>query len=341
MSTSLTNLRDRLLERVLDLLWRQWCALGVFGNAPAPGRRIIDPEALVAATCSFGRSDPRMFDEMLDWLRANGGLVNTQRLRNLVTKQGLDGAAVVSAVAAFLRQHDKSARWRSLARLPRPAGKESLFRFRDGQPHPGFGNLDAVFAEHGFQRGRVDLRGYSQSFDPRFPACLGMRLRALFGVNVRAEASLFLLAHPSGTNPTAMARLTGYAQRSVQDALAMMARSGWVRVRESGREKVYTLAPEFAAALVPGLDNGILWTPWPILWRYLGTLLGELRKTGFEKLSPLLQAGELRHALTALQKQVASAGFAAVFSTPIPPRGKEYLDYILRTTDDLLDDLEE
>jgi len=341
LDTSLTSYRDRLQERALDLLWGQWCALGVSGSAPPPGARVIDPEALVAATCSFGRADPRMFDEMLDWLRTNGPSVNTQRLRTLVGAHGFHGAAVLSAAAAFLRQYDRSARWRTLAQRQRSAEAEPLFRFRDGKPMSSFGEVEAVFAEHGFLRGVVELRGYSQAFDPRLPACLGMRLRALFGVNVRAEAVLFLLAHPEGANPNAMSRRIGYSQRSVQDALVAMNRSGWIHVREAGREKIYTLGPRLSGALGAEIDGAPQWTAWAPALRYLEALWLALGVPGLGDLSPELQAAEIRQAVEGPQQQTANAGFARVFSTPLPPRGEDYVRFTLRTGEDLLDVLEQ
>lgn len=339
MDTSLTSYRDRLQERVLALLWQQWCALGVFGNAPPPGIRIIDPEALIAATSSFGRADPRMFDEMLDWLKTNGSFVNTQRLRTMLGAHAFRSTAVVSATAAFLRQHDKSARWRSLAERERPTETEPLFHFRDGKPMPSFGTVDAVFAEHGFLRGRIELRGYSQVFDQGLPACLGMRLRALFGVNVRAEAALFLMAHREGANPNAMSRRIGYSQRSVQDALVAMARSGWIHMRQAGREGIYTLGPELSAALGAGIAEQAQWTAWAPAFRYLEALWLALAEPGFGGLGPELQAAELRRAVEDSQDRTAAAGFAAVFSTAVSPRGEDYVRFTLRTAEDLLDAL--
>ena len=48
MNESLTNFRKRCLDAALDLLWRQWCSLGVAGHSrPAESGTIIDPEALL------------------------------------------------------------------------------------------------------------------------------------------------------------------------------------------------------------------------------------------------------------------------------------------------------
>ena len=84
MGTLLQDFRSRCLEGVLNLLWRQWCSLGVAGHSePAREAYLIDPEALLLATTSLGRYDPRLFDESLDWLTGYGSLINLQRLKNL------------------------------------------------------------------------------------------------------------------------------------------------------------------------------------------------------------------------------------------------------------------
>jgi hypothetical protein len=72
------------MEAALDLLWRQWCSLGVAGHAkPTEPTRIIDPEALLLATTRLGCHDPSLYDESLDWLSKNGSLIHLQRLKTL------------------------------------------------------------------------------------------------------------------------------------------------------------------------------------------------------------------------------------------------------------------
>jgi hypothetical protein len=48
---------------------------------------MIDPEALLLATCTFGRYEPRLFDEVLDWMRTNGWVMNTQRLGTVLREE--------------------------------------------------------------------------------------------------------------------------------------------------------------------------------------------------------------------------------------------------------------
>ena len=72
MNPLLPEFKNQFLGQVLDRLWGQWTTLGVAGHAGEPTPWIIDPEALLLATCTFGRCEPRMFDEVLDWLQTNG-----------------------------------------------------------------------------------------------------------------------------------------------------------------------------------------------------------------------------------------------------------------------------
>lgn len=57
--------------------------MGVFARAERRDPWAIDPEALLLFTLEIGRDDPRLFDEVLDWLVVNERLVSVRRLRNL------------------------------------------------------------------------------------------------------------------------------------------------------------------------------------------------------------------------------------------------------------------
>jgi len=60
MNLLLREFRESFLDKLLDLLWRQWTALGVSGHAEGDTPWVIDPEALLLATCTFGRFEPRL-----------------------------------------------------------------------------------------------------------------------------------------------------------------------------------------------------------------------------------------------------------------------------------------
>ena len=120
MNPSLHEFRETFLDKVLDLVWRQWAALGLAGYAEGDLPWIIDPEAFLLATCTFGRYEPRLFDEALDCLGKNGWVINTQRLGTLLRDEPWQNVAVLGAITAYLNTGRDALKWRRLAqRLPR------------------------------------------------------------------------------------------------------------------------------------------------------------------------------------------------------------------------------
>jgi hypothetical protein len=76
MKMPLNNFKTEYRELVLNFLWRQWSALGVAGSVTSDDNWILDAEALLIFTCTMGRHDARVFDEMVDWLHKNGAFIN-------------------------------------------------------------------------------------------------------------------------------------------------------------------------------------------------------------------------------------------------------------------------
>jgi hypothetical protein len=70
-------------EHAIDLLWRQWTAVGVAGVAKPP-EQAIDLEALIAFTPFVTSADPRLGEESLDWcLRIGKRFISISRLRQV------------------------------------------------------------------------------------------------------------------------------------------------------------------------------------------------------------------------------------------------------------------
>ena len=120
MNPSLKKFKGEYLTLLLDFLWRQWSALGVAGQARANDDWIVDPEALLLLTCTVGRHDPRLFDEMLDWLQANGWLINVMRLKRILRAEKFAGQPVLAAMAGLLAKGTEAPKWKQLAALPTP-----------------------------------------------------------------------------------------------------------------------------------------------------------------------------------------------------------------------------
>ena len=65
MGISLSEFNKTVLEKLLDLLWRQWSAIGVSGYGGSEESKVIDPEALLLLTLTVARHDARLFDEVV------------------------------------------------------------------------------------------------------------------------------------------------------------------------------------------------------------------------------------------------------------------------------------
>src|SRR5215469_3600743 len=99
----ISQIRDEVSHGLLDFAWRQWAQIGVSATVEGADDWAVDPEALILFTIGIGRRDPRLFDEMLDWIAFNHELLSTQRLRNLTARFPLP-SGLVAAVTAWIRQ---------------------------------------------------------------------------------------------------------------------------------------------------------------------------------------------------------------------------------------------
>jgi hypothetical protein len=325
MNPLLQDYRGSFLDKMLDLLWRQWTALGVSGHAEQNAPWIIDPEALLLATCCFGRCEPRLFDESLDCLRANGWVMNTQRMATLLRDETWNGAAVLGAVAGLLSTGTEALKWRRLSQHLTPEQKlEGFFQFKNGGLMPVVGEPEPHFAAYGFQRGPIRLRGNSQPFRSLEPGNLLVQLRALCGVNVRAEIIAYLLTHETG-HSAEIARATYYHKRTIQDVLVEMNHSGVVELRQTGREKHYWIRPAEWKTLLQRSGELPQWVCWPPLWSALEQVWLKLNDPQVEPLEPLMLSSVLRQLMIRVRPAIERAGFDRMLSDDRQYLGESYL----------------
>jgi hypothetical protein len=335
MNPSLKEFKTTFLESVMELLWRQWTALGVSGYGE-DGSMIIDPDALLLATCCFGRYDPRLFDESLDCLKANGWIMNTQRMATLLRDEVWSGASVLGAVAGFLSAGTEALKWRRLSQhLSRNEPVEGLFYYKDGRPMPVIGESEPHFVSYGYQRGPLRLRGNSQAFQALQPGNLVMQLRGLFGVNVRAEIISYLLTHETG-HPAEIARAGYYHKRTIQDVLVEMNHSGLVELRKTGREKHYWVHVNEWKALLQRPGELPPWVCWPPLWSALEQIWLKLNDPQIEPLEPLMLSSVLRQLIIQVRPAIERAGFDKVLSDDRQYLGESYLPVFLSDVAKLL-----
>ncbi|MBI2932082.1 MAG: hypothetical protein HYY16_10570 [Planctomycetes bacterium] len=307
----LIEFRKRLEDALHRLLWRQWTQLGVLGSAEAKDPTLIDPEALCLVTLEATRTEPRLFDEVLDWLLTNGGAMDVQRLRNIVRQDAEYPGRLLAAVSSLLASKEPSAKWRRLATIQDgPFKPEPLFLLGDEELTPRLNATDEHFARAGYLRSPFKPRGLSRPVSTGARAALRFRLRGLFGIGIRAEAVGYLLTHEDG-HAREIAQAICYSFPGVQQALREMATSGTMHVRRRGREKRYWIERDrwwsFLDQAPREMETSQLrWIDWVRSFRALAALLRFARRRDLEAATEYVQTSELRRLLTRIQADLES-----------------------------------
>ena len=211
---SFENLKNNIVDRMQKLLWGQWGILGIRGSDVEPIGAAIDLEALIFATCVFGRTDPRLFDEALSWTCESRELVNQKRLKGLVDK---NGSAELSRVASGWMTHVNRERIR-LGNLKEHHHRDPLFLDRTLEEQTVGETHDGIFRDYGLLRGPFEPNPDRKSPDLSNPKLVQLFARRFFGKGARAEV-VRLLLHGKPLSTTTIASLGLYTKRSVQETL--------------------------------------------------------------------------------------------------------------------------
>lgn len=340
MEPPLNAFRLEFQAGVQHLLWRQWTALGVSGQERNWTRTPLDPEALILATCTLARRDPRLFDAMLDWMRVNGRYVSVHRLHRLLAGGPFAGGAVFAAVASTVSEGGGALKWqRNSRRAPSQSASSSepLFFTPDGSPLIVVREPDTRFLAVGFLRDRYEPRNAAGRFHADIPANLLLRLRALLGVNARCEIMAYLLLNQRGS-PRAVARACGYYPATVAKALADMVDSGFLVSQVEGRHRYYTLVPDVWRSLFLGDANPPQWISWPILFAAFEQLWAFMEAPERSGQSPLAQASALRRILHGgMADELGRGGPSAVLQGWERHAGESLLAYFIDELRALID----
>jgi hypothetical protein len=302
----ISELRSEVRAQLLGFAWDQWAQMGVFATAGRTDRWAGDPEALLLFTFEIARTDPRLFDEVLDWLVINERLVSVQRLRNLCRDDA--DRSLVDASLAW------TAQWRPRARLAsrtggdqaHPGGDQPLFRdsrLRVARP-------DEAFRSHGWLKPRTEPSGKSRPPKLLTPINFAFRLRQILGVGARAEVSRVLLT----TDATRVAaqvitESAGYAKRNVQEALTALHSAGVIDAVAVGNEQRFSIQRDRWAALL-GFSVHDLPThqAWPQLLHALRVLVRWLEDDRHDKLSEYMLASQARTIADVITPELRYAG---------------------------------
>lgn len=306
-----SSLSASLREALQAFAWDEWAQMGISANPKRRSPWAQDPEALLVFTLEVARDDPRLYDEVLDWLALNEHLISKRRLRAMCVDER-DTAAVEAALAWVSAQRGRRV---AASQSPgRVAGAEPLFR---GLRTPS-GRLDESFRAHGLLRPPLTASGKSQAPDPRAPINLAFRLRQILGHGARAEVVRVLLTSDAPrASGAVVVRAAGYARPNVYEALGTLHKAGVVSVAAAGTDQRYGLDRQRWAVL---LEEPPDWAPvsrnWPQLLGGLRVLLRFLLRPELETASDYLRSSMARDALEAVDADLSYAGVAVDLGAP-------------------------
>lgn len=323
----LRKFRKLFIDAVLSLLWKQWSTLGIAGQEDYVKNHILDPEALLLITMSFGRYDQRLFDEMISWLLINERFINVQRLRTILKNENFTGTQLLSAVAGFIQSTKNGQKWKTVAKNSFQGEAVNLFYVNTESSVPVLHEPDALFKAYGYLRNVFIDRELSGIFTPQKPASLMLQMRALWGLSCRAEVMLYFLSNGKGT-ASKIAEYSSFSWRSIQDVLFEIGKADIITHTGETKGRVYYLNSDkwLQILLTPQVDN-LSWKNWPPMFRVLEIVLETLLNETLLNLDPEIQAVELRRVIESeLHPLIIRAGAFEKFTSCDRLAGKQYVE---------------
>ncbi len=293
MSKVRLSAAEALRHRLVSFAWDQWSQLGVSGHTERQDRWSIDPEALLAFTLRVARREPRLFDEVLDWMRLNLDLISAQRLRNFTRDD--ESQRLASAALSWASVHSTKVT-RQEPTPPREAKEpEPLFIRPTGAMDVR--DPDLIFIRYGFVRPRAEPSHKSLPPVRSAPINLSFRLRDLFGVGSRAEVvRVLLLLRTTEPRTRDIASAAGYSRQNVHEALNALVSAGVVFMRQKGpRDRWYELdVDRWTSLLDVAIHELPYFVEWPSLLEVLWKLLDWVESLKTRDLSEYMMASEVR-----------------------------------------------
>lgn len=292
-----------LAEALLDFAWSEWAQMGVLASAPHRSPWAEDPEALIVFTLEVARDDPRLFDELLDWLLRNEPLVSVRRLRSFAAD--LEDRRLVDGALTWVDAHRPRARLRG--RRPQQTVESVELFTESGFP---MREPDPSFLSAGFLRPPVEPSGKSHAPDLRAPVNFAFRLRQVLGLGARAEVVRLLLTSAAPTMSTAdLGAGAGYARRNVLDAVGALQEGGVVStVRGAGGQRFAIDRGAWAGLLALGEEELPEARAWPQLLGALVRVRRWLRDVESEELSDYMRASRAQDLLEEIATPLSIAG---------------------------------
>lgn len=240
------EIRDTAAAAAVNVAWSQWTKLGSPGRPVSSevSTRIVDPEALILLSIAFESHEHRLRDLIRWWASVGSGLTSVQRMRAL---SGRFPPRSATDFGTFSRWAWESGfhPWKTHA-VPPPAGSAPERPLKGGELH------------------LVD------------PASVMVRMRAAFGVGVKADVLCLLLGlQGRAVSLPFIERALGYTQAGLRKAVKEIVLSALVNeVRE--RPATYSVRHERWTGLLEPYPGGNVneerlpvWALWTALFPFL------------------------------------------------------------------------
>ncbi len=223
---------QKLTKDLVASLAERWGGVSSGVRSVEANSVVVDPEVMLLSTWRWGRTEPRIFDEVLRWCCYAGDEIDVSRLQALLKEQEeKDLHPLAGVFASVVVEQGKQKRWEKIASftdidviVSRP-----LFLNKDGTSLPIFGETDPIFLRYGWLRGAFVLRS-APFWGHLANASTGLRflLRHLVGMGCKAEVLLALLMQETCTVKE-IAGYSGYTERGVLLALSDLERTGMLQ----------------------------------------------------------------------------------------------------------------
>lgn len=196
------QVQTRIAETIVDILWRQWRAIGA-AAAGEDARLVVDPEVLLLASLAMRGYEPRLDAAMADWLATGSALISTQRLKNLAPRFPASGSDALYRVAEVSFHRGRDHRWRRLAE-ERASSTDATTR----EPSPRLKSAGPAI---------------------RSPSAFLLRVRTAFGHGIKPDLLAVLHGTAFAEDINSFVATLGYRRNPVHLALNDLDSSGVVR----------------------------------------------------------------------------------------------------------------
>ncbi len=313
---SVQDYKRQVFDAILDMLWRQWSALGVPGQIVAgKGSDIVlDPEALLLFSARFARYDQRLYDLILDWMVVHSSQINIQRLKALHAKAGCKDTQSLGYISAVAAEAEPS-RWKKPAMDYSSncnASEKALFRDQADEPECFIPKCDPTALRYGLMRNIRQNSGKIPSCIPEGTASLLFRMRSIMGISARAETILVLLSNQR-CKVQDIVNISGYTWKSIQDVLEELVAGYFVSTINGTRRgmQYYLAHPERIRQLF-GCGKTIF-PNWLDVYDSIGLLWDTLLNPNLAKVSDETFKNELRTIYhDKIQNRLIASGHPAI-----------------------------